>query len=218
MPDFVSENRAWVRENMKEPSKRRLLLAAIDAYDHCHRARNASASEIAPIVKAAKSRFTRVWEIAADFLMRLTPKHPAAREAALEMLKSDKVNERFQLVASLRRPAPKALLAEMVRAALRDKSFRVREKAAEAADRLQLRRLLPDLEAILAEEEHPTARRAIEFHAAMLRDGYLLRDEDGEPCLWVRTRWGWSTPPITKKAVEKGRLKSIVAKAREARP
>jgi hypothetical protein len=215
MADVVTRYREWVERNIAEPNKRELLNRAIDAYAQASDAGRVTAAPVEPLVVAAKSRFTRVWESAMELLVRLTPKHPVVRDAMREMLNSNKVNERFNVVAGLKACVPKSLPIELIRRALNDKGSRVRGKAAEAADRLFLSELLPDLESTLASEGNPSAKENMEFHVAMLRDGYILRrEEDGRPRLAVRIKRGWAMPPITQKDIDEGKLNIIVARTK----
>ena len=215
MPDLVARYRAWVERNIAQPNERELLNRAIDAYAQARDAASVTAAQVEPLVFAAKSRFTRVWETAMELLVPLAPKHAVVRDAMREMLNSKKVNERFNVVASLMACVPKSLSMEVIRRALNDKGSRVREKATEAADHLFLNELLPDLERRLAFEGSPGAKKALEFHVAMLRDGYILRrEEDGTPRLTVRTKRGWTMPQITQKDIEDGKLNIIVARTK----
>jgi hypothetical protein len=206
----------WLENNVKEAEKRRLLELAIDAYEEANAARTVTAKQIAPIVVAANSRFTWVWEKGCDLLVSLARKHPAARDAMWEMLNSRKVNVRFQIVACLDSRVPQSLSLQMIRQAIYDKGNRVRIKAAEAADRLHLKELLPDLESRLASEDHPNAKEAIEDAIAMLRDGYRLEYEGDERWLTVRTTSGWALVSITQQDIDKGRLQSIIRRTKKA--
>jgi len=63
----------------------------------------------------------------------------------------------------------------MVRNALIDRSSVVREKAAEwMTFRLQLRELLPELQAAVANEKHRQRRASMAFSLGMLRDGFVI--------------------------------------------
>lgn len=198
----------------KDRQKRKLIDAALDAFVRLQRKRRISANDLEPIVAAARCRFRAVWDMGTDLLLYLSTRHSAARVAVREILRSRKVNERFQMVASLSPDVPKALAIELIRAALEDKGNRVREKAAEAADRLGLKEVLPDMEKQLRIERHRNAKSSLEFHVAMVRDGYFLQYENGGPNLWVRNKDGWGGALITQDDVDQGRLQAIIADAR----
>jgi hypothetical protein len=129
---------------------------------------------------------------------------------------SKKVTERFRIMAMLgylweSTRLSRSFIDELIRSALQDKGNRVREKAAEAADRLQMKELIPELETSLRRERHRNAKEALRFHLAMLRDGYLIEYEKGKPVLTVRGRRGWGRPYITQDDIDQGKLASIIA-------
>jgi hypothetical protein len=190
------------------------LIQAFNAFEHCALAETVSARDLRPLLIAAKSPASLVWQSALELLPRLARKHAAVRDAMLDMLNSKKVHERFNVIASLTSCVPKSLARKMIRQALNDKGARVRLKAAEAADRLNLRDLIPDLERSLAAETNANAKINMEFSTAMLRDGYHLTRENGEPSLWVRAKSGWTYAHISDKQIEQGKLKTIAARAR----
>jgi hypothetical protein len=66
-------------------------------------------------------------------------------------------------------PAPAALRAELLRAALRDSDARVRAKAGEVCLSCNLRELLPDLERALSTETDPDARKTLQFTLPLLQ-------------------------------------------------
>jgi hypothetical protein len=210
----ISQYREWFHEHVADPPQKQPGLAAMDAYERADATGVLSPSDLALVMAAASDRHVVVWDVGVELLLRLSARFVEAQDAVREMSGSRKVNERFQLVASLKAGPPEALLREVILRALDDKGYRVREKAAEASDRLQMTDLLPHLEARLAIETDPRIRAALTFHSAMLRDGYLVKRDDDGPQIWIRTQQGWISPTIQEADLEPERLARIVREAR----
>jgi hypothetical protein len=211
--------RTWIDEYLEEPDKRRLALAALDAFDRIENAAMISEDDLAPIIEASSCRFVRVWEIGVDLLYRLARQNEVARNGILKMFRDRKAAIRFQAIvmlgwANLSPPFTKSL----IRLGLRDKSHQVRSKLAEVACRHGFADLIPDLEASLATETHSGARESLEFCLALLRDGYLLQRIGGKLTgLWVKgeRNLGWCiSVPITEDDLRAGKLDEIIASAR----
>jgi hypothetical protein len=134
------------------------------------------------------------------------------------MLDSRKASVRFQAIALLGiSHVPKPIAAELIRKALRDKAHKVRAEAAAVAERLGLAELLPELLQALRVEGHALAKKLLEFHIALLRDGYVLECEHDQPILTVKLAPGigwWRSFPVTRKDITDGKLKAIVADAK----
>jgi hypothetical protein len=215
----IASYRTWINEYLGEPERRHLASAALDAYERIEDSANLSAEELGPIVDAATCRFVRVWEIGADLLNRLAVRHHAAQNAIRRMLHDRKADVRFHAIALLgSSPLPRPFAASLIRLGLHDRSNEVRGKAAEAACQLGLTELIAELEASLAEEKHPIARRCLEFAVALLCDGYLVQKADGKVTnVWVRGERdrGWCVSvPMTEDDLRSGQLETIIESAK----
>ena len=89
-------------------------------------------------------------------------------------------SKRFNAIICLCSVTPSEFSVSLVRNGLSDKSSRVRTKAADWALRLRLTDVIPDLEQSLAVESHTATKRTITFSLGLLRDGYLLDDNDSD--------------------------------------
>jgi hypothetical protein len=104
----------------------------------------------------------------------------------------------------------------MLQRGLTDKSARVRWKAADRADWLERRDLLPDLERALTAEKNAKTRRTLEYHQRMLRDGYIAEDRPGgRISIWVRTSDGTSGHDIDAATVKEKGIVAVVAELRK---
>ena len=211
--------RTWIDEYLDDPKKRRLAIEAVDAFERGENAESISADEIAPVVDAASCDFVRVWEIGVDLLNRLAARHQEARNAIVKMLGDRKAGVRFQAVAMLGLSAfPRPFAVSLIQLGLRDRSYQVRGKVAEAACQLNLTELVGELEALQTAEKHAVARQSMEFAVALLREGYLLQSTGGKLSnIWVKreVNRGWCiSVPITDDDLRAGRLESIIAKAK----
>jgi hypothetical protein len=78
------------------------------------------------------------------------------------------------------------LALQILRTGLRDKSSRVRTKAADWILQRRIRECIPDLESALAVEKHVETRETMDQGLRMLRDGYVLGNASrGQVLVWV---------------------------------
>jgi hypothetical protein len=150
------------------------LLAAIDAFDSIQRNRRITPELLAPIVEAASSSRGPLFENATRFLGQLTGQFAQACDAVEGMAQNPRSHVRFNAIISLHKSTPLPLTLRILRRGLRDKSARVRAKAADWAGMLRLREIIPDLEEATARERHEETQRTMEFELKLLRDGYIL--------------------------------------------
>jgi len=152
------------------------LRAALDAYDRIQRQKRIDSADLQPIVDVARSHRRPLYENASNLLEALTADHREARDAVAEMAKDRKAQVRFNAIICLGRRTPREFCVNLLCQALSDKSARVRQKAADWAQRLDLSEIVPDLERALSNETHAGAKRTIEFGLRLMRDGYILDD------------------------------------------
>ena len=207
--------RTWVNENRRiKDDKRKVILSALDVFDQLQEVRNLTAGQLTPIIDAVRCPLPGAWDIGGRLLAALAVTQNVAQEAFRNLVASPKANERLQAVLSLSPKMPPELLQEFLSKTINDRSNRVRLWTAEMSDRLLLREMLPKLLERATVETESEVRRALEFHAAMIRDGYLVRrEEDGRLNLIIRLPGGGATSQeIKQKDVDRGRVPAIVAK------
>jgi hypothetical protein len=191
---------------------------ALEEFKRSVRVRTVSAAHLRPILAKARSRLLDDWWTAMDLLTALAGKNAGVQDALFALSNSKKVNHRFAVVACLSPLVPKSLAKKILRKALDDRASTVRQKAAEAADRLGFEDLTADMEQRLAREADPKTRKALQFHVAMLRDGYFLEWKEGEPRLTVRANSGYWDARVTRQDIARGRIPSIVKRVRRYDP
>ncbi|XHX81128.1 MAG: hypothetical protein RBJ76_14670 [Stenomitos frigidus ULC029] len=215
----VQRTREFVESHprIKEP-KRQLIFPALDAYESLRNASSISEAELQPIIEAACCRWVSVWDTGGRALAEFACNHPAAQNAFRKMMASRKNNERYQAIASLSPGMPKPLLQELLTLGLSDRSKSVRAKTADRCDVLRFQEMLPKLLQRIEVEFDAQVKERLEFHTAMLQEGYLIRpEEDGSLLLSIRTKSGWSFRTVTQDDVDSDRVPAIVAEA-QARP
>src|SRR5262249_36511416 len=110
------------------------------------------------------------------------------------------------------------LLQELLGQALTDRGKRVRSRAAYVCDALRQAEMVPGMLRQAEVEPEADVKRELEFHAAMIRDGYVVEPKEGGGLtLHIRLRAGWTCQDITQKDVDRGRVPAIVAKRRAER-
>lgn len=203
----VARHREWLDRRNDPLERKQIAYTALDAYEALENKDHIQLDDLQPIVTAAKSKYSTVWDIGTVFLVRLAESHAAAREAMLKIMESPKANERSQIVWALTARLPKDFRVQMIRKAITDRSKYVRFEAATKADLFGFKELIPEIEAQRDRESDPESKSALDFHVVMLRDGYLLkRSADGSFYLAVRTKNGWGGSYITQEDIDDGRL------------
>ncbi len=215
----LRETRIWVQSHPRiKDAKRRVIFAAMDSFEALKGKKEIARDQLETVVAATRCPWLAVWDIGGRLLAELAEKHPAAQEAFRELMTSPKANERFQVIWSLSGRLPGSLLQELLGQALTDRSKRVRLTAAYFCDVLQQRELVPGMLRQAEVEPEADVKRKLEFHAAMMRDGYLVEPKEGGGLtLLIRLQNGWTQQDITQKDVDRGRVPAIVAKYRAAR-
>jgi len=130
---------------------------------------------------------------------------------------SAKAHARFAALCSTTTHTQAEVLRAVVQRGLMDKSARVRWKAADRADRLECRDLLPDIERAIEAERNRKTRQTLQYHLRMLRDGYIAKDQaDGRVSIWIRTPQGSSGHDVDADAIKKKGIAAVVAELRKA--
>jgi hypothetical protein len=107
---------------------------------------------------------------------------------------------------------PRDLLCQLRTRGLNDRSKTVRVWAAHQCDTLRLTEMVPEMTRRAAREPDSWVKAKLEFHAAMLRDGYHVeRGEGGRLRLCGRTRDGWSYQEVSPEDVDGGRIPALAA-------
>ena len=198
MPKRTQRQRflAWFKTcgGLRNPADEAVILEFAAAIDEAIETGTLTDQQLACVVRAVRCPTISVWGSATELLMSLSGKFPAASQALEELSRDRKSQVRFAALCALGPKTPSKVTDEMIRRGLQDKSFRVRWKAAEQANYLLRRDLVPEMEAALAAETHETALGDIELSLRMLRDGHWLeKEQDGSWQLTVRLPRGGIT-------------------------
>ena len=186
----MSENtNSWIKEYL-EPRYPELV-APYRAAEHIHDAalKSGVLSEdgLAIILDSAKSSRTPLGENVAAMLGEIADRFDTVREAIRQLAKDPKVHVRVNALVALESLSVSQLQQEILAAALRDRSARVRGLAADKIMSFGLRPLLPALEDAIASEAKPGLRCVLEWERDLLRDGFrTAAKEDGT--VWVTCR------------------------------
>lgn len=218
MPNLRKENEAWLNGALRKrcPESVDLMAAAFDAYDMIEKHQKVTPKLLACVVDAASTSHVWIYETAADMLGKLTETFFEARDAVSGMASNPKSHVRFNSILCLKKMTPKPFSLQILRQCLRDKSARVRQKAADWSGRLRLRKITPDLEKAALCEKNVKVRETIDFDLRLLRDGYILKPAKGDR-VWVTTfthegtiSFGYSTAELKQRGIE-----AIIAELRK---
>ena len=193
------------------------VLPAGAAYDRAQQTGELTETDLATIVDAAAHPRLLVAMNASELLQALSARWPAAISHAIDdLLGSAKAHARFAALCSTTKHTEPEVLRTMLQRGLTDKSARVRWKAADRAERLERRDLLPDLERAITAEKNAKTRSTLQYHQRMLRDGYAAEDRaGGRVSIWLRTPQGYSGHDVDASAVKERGIASVVAELRK---
>ena len=153
----------------KRPELENILL---DAFDALQTDRLLSERTLAGIADGASDRHANVYETCTEFLGEAASKDDRALKKIQDMAASTLAHVRHNALLCLGPCVPSRFSSDLIRAALADKSARVRCKAADWAQRLSLREVEPEL---LVASKVETDQITIEVMRAALRSMRVRR-------------------------------------------
>jgi hypothetical protein len=199
----------------RHPDDEKAVLAAADAYDVAVAAGKIAPGQLQVIIDAVSNPRTRVWENCIYLLQSASEQWPQAAEAILDMMRSTKANVRFAALCSLGPQTPSPVIDQAIRNGLCDRSSRVRWKAADKANQLDCKHLIPDVQRALQSETNARAKASIELDCAFLRDGYLAKPQgDGSFHISIKLPRGGTCVNVSAKELEERGIEAILSEAR----
>lgn len=195
---------------------RAVALAALDRFDELRTVETPAREDLEPILEAIGSPSISARSIGCELLLALATRSHAALDAVLRVVTHGKVDERVQLVGSLDYRLPVDLVTELVQFAIRDRSSRVRVRAAERIDVMELD-LVEELREQTARETHRVAKQSLELHLAIRTLGYrVTHGEDGSAHVHFRTpSGGMAGFVISREALAEGRIAEEIEAAKK---
>jgi HEAT repeat protein len=172
--------RAAIDGVIRDPAKRRLLYEMVEAVLRVRESGAVTPVELAPIVAGFEATDEAVWSRAAGWLAKLHAFDPNVFTSLEELARHPRAVVRFNLCASLGR-FPADVAVPLLRRFLSDKSARVRGTVLNVVVVAEFRQLIPDFEALLAQEHGPEVQQDIRQAIALLtgqsftRNGWVVR-------------------------------------------
>jgi hypothetical protein len=133
------------------------------------------------VVEAASDSHEAVSTFGAVLLGKAAEAEVAAQLSILEMLSSRLAGVRFNAILCLTENTPTSIALRVLSLALRDKSPKIRAKAAERASQLKLKAIQTELLKAVSHEKNRHAKEVMSAELGMLRDGYYLVPSDSGP-------------------------------------
>jgi HEAT repeat protein len=177
-PPFIlsrETERAAIDRVIRDPAKRQMLYDMVDAILRVRESGAVTASDVAPIVAGFEATDEAVWSRAAGWLAKLHAFEPALSTSLEELSRHRSSVVRFNLCASLD-CFPKEIAVAHLRHFLSDKSARIRGSVPNIAVKMGYQELVPDFEALLAEESDEERRTDLAQAIALLRGQTFERD------------------------------------------
>lgn len=209
---------SWIRDTIEPrlPDLVQPIRNALDAFDKIQSDGCVDAQLLTPIVEAAESHRRPLYETAAGLLQELTADHVEVRDAVTRMASDKKSQVRFNAVICLGSDTPRDYSVGLVRQAIADKSAKVRQKAADWAQRLRMTETVIDLERALATESNTATKQTIAFSLPLLRDGYIIEDNsDDELSITIPHDRGISTLRMSREELDKKGISAVIAEVQE---
>jgi hypothetical protein len=197
-----------------------ILLPVADAYDTAQHSGEFTPECASVIANAACHPRLLVAMNASELLQSLSNRWPELiAQAVFKLFGNPNANARFAAICSLTKSMPQDVLTEILRNGLKDRSARVRWKAADRIDHLEQKGLLLDLTAATSVEKNAKTCRTMEHHLKMLRDGYVADKEvDDEVYLWIRTPKGTSGRQVPTDVIKKNGIEAVIQDLKASSP
>jgi hypothetical protein len=166
----LEEKRKWVKSEprIKAP-QRRIIFAAMDAFQSLEGMETVTPRQLARIIAAAKCQWVVANFVGGQLLAALAATHLAAQEAVRALMASRKCNERHDALHYLTAKMPRPLVLELLSLGLNDRSKSVRRVAAQMCGHLGLKELLPQMERCAICEPDTWVKEQLLFHARAIR-------------------------------------------------
>ncbi len=140
------------------PKRPDLEASLLETFDALKFGTPLSETALAGLVEAASDRHTTVYEVATEFLGEVAESDENALKMIQDMAVSPHAHVRHNALLSLTEKTSSQVCLGIIRGGLKDKSSRVRRKAADWAIRLPLRSVAPDIaDALKTESNSETA-------------------------------------------------------------
>lgn len=136
------------------PKRPDLEVPLLDTFDALKSGKPLSDATLAALVEAASDRHTTVYQVATEFLGEVAESDENALKMIQDMAVSPHAHVRHNALLSLTEKTPSQVCLGIIRGGLKDKSSRVRRKAADWAIRLPLKSAAPDIANALLTESH----------------------------------------------------------------
>ena len=177
--EYGPQHRLYVEwlQHLRGPRDNQLeaeLLGMADACDAAFESGELSAEQLQVLINGASSPRALLWSNAVELLLKCSGRWTVATDAIATMFRSRKAHVRFAALCSLGPEPPVEVTDALLSGGLRDKSSRVRWKAADRANALERRHLVPEITAALAAESDNKVRPSMELSLRMLRDGHWV--------------------------------------------
>lgn len=173
-------------------------------------------TQIRAIIDGISSPRALAWMNAAELVENALSDREQIGRAVIEMMASRKAHVRFNALCCVTRATPVEIADAALQQGLRDKSARVKWKAAQQASALGRRNLTSDMEATLATMSAGKPRDSVESSLRLLRDGYILKPVgDGTFNLTLPTAGGGTSGrSVTERELRERGLDAIMAELR----
>ena len=185
--------KSWVDEYLKPryPELVPLYLEACSVASEARQSGQLTEAQANRLLELASSPRTPLSENVAGMLGQLAGSLPSAQAVLTTLAAAPRVLCRINALAALQELPVGRLHVQLISAALRDKSRRVRALAADKAMGFGMRDLLPELEHAVNHEQDSKLRDSLAWNLALLRDGYLVK-QNSNGTVWVSCRRGGS--------------------------
>jgi hypothetical protein len=205
------------RRRPREPHWEEVMLKVADAFDAIQETGDIFPVHLQTVVDGASNARALVWMNSVDLLRILSGKWPEAADAIQRMSQNRRANVRFNAICCLGKKTPPRTVDAVLESGLRDKSARVRWKAAQEACQLYRVNLIPAIGAALAAERNAKTRRSIDFSLRLLRDGYRIEKKpDGSVSICVRMQNGFRGKYVSAEGLKRRGIDAIVLEIRKS--
>ncbi|TYP79429.1 HEAT repeat domain-containing protein [Paenibacillus methanolicus] len=146
-----------------DPTQRELCYRMIDSIIEINAQNYLSDALLEPFITAMKTNYKYVVDVAGGRLAQLTYHYPEAKQVFFNLIHDSNSKVRFNILTALIDKPHEDVIPCLLKAALKDKSVKVRSKVADITFRLSRADMIPILEDHLKTENNPKVVESIRF-------------------------------------------------------
>ena len=191
--------------NKKTIGYKLLLSDLIDCIYDIQETKSLTDKHLLTLEKGLKQPYELVFcDYSGKYLCCLAHSFDSVKNLILRLSSDKQLRIRFNIVTIMLYNPPPEIIYSVLINGLKDKSFKIREKSADIALRLEYKEIYKNIDDLVSNEENTINADKIKFYRDLALNGYILKETCNGFDLTVKTKNGF-----TGRILDKNDLKSL---------